>query len=1444
MSAEYSGSISANISGNRLRNYAGTTDGLWGTQALSPSADTASEPINQNFGGFSLVIDISNTSVDQPIDLHQVHLQSWRDRWGAPTTLELSSGAQTQSYTLGATEVWYAQDIDLSDLLSDLNLEPGESISLTLNFTGAQRSHSFVVDNVAVSGRFSAPLMVRWGQASGQLDIVNSYWVRPEGPDTTFQVTNPITPSVGGSYYSESAGYSPVFYGAGSSESAVFAINNLPYTDRIEYRKKSSQGDVFSGMLVWNDFLVNAGYLEQLRLEIQEDHWSNDSYFRWVIQDALGNWYVSTEREYHNDLYIDQAAVLNWYSFTPFVDGDVVIGDFPVSVDLLNVASLGFYFESTDKDEAERNIGAYVRYFAATVSETPPSFQDGVQSFDTGLTITSVRNALEQGQSRIIGASDEGTVVAMDYTGTVLWSNPLSGLMVRDIWCDDLDGDGDEEILVAVADGSIRCLNVSDGTERWAFFAPHEIRPHEPNNVPMNSVCTIRGANGAIYIAAGGFDKNFYWVDVNGNLIQVVKSSGYSEIEPWGNSRWYDGRYIGKAHAVNFLRPVPQADGTDRLLLLGYTHMKFLGRFYFFDPLGTIGEKANPGLSLNTTDSVGALEVSDPDQDGNYTILMGSNSLYDVAVEKVELSTGVGQVFEEVFDHPFRTYRYSMILDVPYGSGYAYFILCGNQIILHNSDFSSKISSVKMPIAPSGMWHDRHTHKVLLASAQSGGSAIHVVDPSAPYWTEELRTLDAPGKMREMRANYNTMRAQVNQFVRPEREREPDEFVEASGGLNSPVAIALREKYGRVNPFFYDFKDSTSVEEQTWRASVPITRVEPVVNPQDEPYLNRTDGGITYDRTRQQLMDQLFIPETQDSTYGFAFRAGHGNDPYYFNPDTLKEVIDLSYARGNGHRTMLSWAEVQTAASDYIYPLDRLYYEILEYLRPRNGIMVFNNKNLFWNSIIYKDIWRDFVSGKYRKVFVPNMEESTSKTPELSLSGRIGLWASGSFDTWGMRTTRDNTSYDRTRELAAQMVPNHFLRQLVYRIAHGGSLSHSTYTDPDYMHVIFELVASGALYMPRPEEIVSFSPVHFSIKENPDERYIQSNNITEWSTYYDAADQDANPMVIGRMEGAWKGGMNTEWDFSHFATGVPDRRLNFIPPFPHGMVLMTPVENGVYASDAAYRTRLLENLHPIYRDILQEFVIDGRNYLSSDGSATYAANSSYFYDTVKPAVENGGSALPVTLSGDPVGWVCAQSAPRHLRLTLVDSGYLNPQERAVTIHFNTVTPVRVVDVLSGESFPIVDGTCALTVPLGMFRLLEIEITAPLKTEWDVFVVENGLSGSKTDDWDGDGLDDFLEFAIGENPRSKTQGGSIPELVLDGMTLKVRNAQRGSTSVIGGAEYQLEWTEDLKAGLWSSSWDSVIEEDPDASLYHQFERTLDISDKEALYIRMKLSEPGS
>ena len=224
--------------------------------------------------------------------------------------------------------------------------------------------------------------------------------------------------------------------------------------------------------------------------------------------------------------------------------------------------------------------------------------------------------------------------------------------------------------------------------------------------------------------------------------------------------------------------------------------------------------------------------------------------------------------------------------------------------------------------------------------------------------------------------------------------------------------------------------------------------------------------------------------------------------------------------------------------------------------------------------------------------------------------------------------------------------------------------------------------------------------------KEPDHHYIDEGSNVKWSIFYDEEFENNNPYAISRLSGSWPGAAVTEWDFSRYAAGVKERRLNFLAPYENGLVLITPPQKGVFAQKNVVRKSLSENLHPFYKNILKEYITDGHNYYSADGKETYKADE--YYKIIEKEIKESAKKLPVTVSGD-VAWVVAQTSPKHLRLTILDNGYINPEESTAIVSFNNIKIKKITDILSEEAFKVENSSVKINIPLGAFRFIDIEL---------------------------------------------------------------------------------------------------------------------------------------
>ncbi len=915
--------------------------------------------------------------------------------------------------------------------------------------------------------------------------------------------------------------------------------------------------------------------------------------------------------------------------------------------------------------------------------------QKGLYSIETGMTILKVRTAKKNSKKYIIAASYEGTILGIDYTGKRLWENPLSGFMVHDIWCDDITNDGNDEILIANADGAVYCLN-AEGKLLWK---------HQQNQVPMYTVTSIKKEQTS-YVVCGGFDLNIYYLNVKtGELIKSISSASYSVQKPW---KWGSPTYLPpkNRHYANFLRPITQPDGSQILLLHGNdNHMQNYGHLYFFDvledkPFRNVKIEAPKKTVRNPIGEVRVATINN-----KLEIILGNSCHQNNAAffkYHLEFPLKDSSVNKDLYKIKKLGFGYVVTQtdNIDDNGTPKYLSRVGNSLILTNLNldtdseerYTSKFSYYDM-------WKDES--KIILGSAQSGGSAIHILNTQKRNWKNLYTKIKPSQKLKDILNNTNTVRKNIAKYTKPNKERAPKKVYFMTESLRGPIAQKVSSNITKKyeSPIFLNGKRMRYVED--WNRS----------NMENEKYRERRDRRKRYEWSQQECLNFIGKLYEQDSE-GIAYWGGHGNDPYMFQLSTSKKVLDIA----NGKKTVLIYPELEDHSKDMEWVLKDLFYPLANYANHKNGNIFIRTKHNFWHGNIYLPMWEKVLDGNYANVFVPAMEETTDKAMDISIAGRAGLWASGAFKNWGTRAINDNASFDRSRQFSNQRLPNHFLRQLIYHLANGATFVNNLATDNEYMSVLWDLVAKGALYIPNSNEVVSYSPVHLGMKE-PDEHYMNEASSLKWSTFYNKEFEESNPFAFSRNNATYMAAQNTQWDFSTIASGTKDRRQNFLPKYPNGLVLITPPQQGVFAKNKVARGKLVDHLHPIYKNILKEYITDGRYYFSKDGKEKFTADS--YAKTIYNDISEGSKKLPLKVEGE-VAWVVTQTAPKNLRITIIDGGYLNPSEKKAIIKIQTAKVKKMTDILDKTKLDIsTPSNVSINIPCGGFRFIDVELKEPL-----------------------------------------------------------------------------------------------------------------------------------
>ena len=87
-------------------------------------------------------------------------------------------------------------------------------------------------------------------------------------------------------------------------------------------------------------------------------------------------------------------------------------------------------------------------------------------------------------------------------------------------------------------------------------------------------------------------------------------------------------------------------------------------------------------------------------------------------------------------------------------------------------------------------------------------------------------------------------------------------------------------------------------------------------------------------------------------------------------------------------------------------------------------------------------------------------------------------------------------------------------------------------------------------------------------------------------------------------------------------------------------------------------------------------------------------------------LQAAANRLPVRVDGK-VAWTVVRLDPTHVRVTLIDPGYICPADREATILLQHLQGSACRDILGGVSLPIVDNSIRVTVPAGTLRVVDV-----------------------------------------------------------------------------------------------------------------------------------------
>lgn len=857
-----------------------------------------------------------------------------------------------------------------------------------------------------------------------------------------------------------------------------------------------------------------------------------------------------------------------------------------------------------------------------------------------GNSIRNLEHGLIGGKEVLFISELDGSVSCYSPDGTKLWRQPVEKpAILFELRASDLNADGNDELLTAGADGYIRCWG-SKGDLLWEFNPGHRVL--------FNEVAVLE-ESGSIRIFAGGNDYTLYELNHEGKMISKTRIEGT----------------VRKIEAGNFVEQDKAS-----LFLMTYVHDKYRWDFMgFLDPetkevihsIDYDQEKYPEWDRLMVTD----MDIGDIDGDRRDDILFfgtsygGGGAMYfgfNGELEEIARFEGPGDDRQR-YAHVYGTSLLPEHDEILLQFGGIMYLCSSSGELLHRAGEPHRgiIFNDLLYLPGNGL--------VVGGGQTGGGNGLYFYHTGEPEWWAREHTLT--GRLAEVQENLDILYRQTLEFSPPEYQKPSEKEWRM---------ICSRKFLPEVESL--NFIDVILIEQRAWKEGTDRSHLVEAIG-EDALKLDRRGR---YDQSREEII--ALAAEFEREGTPFTVWAGHGNDPFYIQIETLEKILETAPNTCYG----FVYAEMHNTKDPRThYFIDHYMPRLAKALR-KNGKakLYFRYKNMFWAASIYQDPWKEmFLSGKYSDILVPSAEDTSNRIQDLNFAGRVGMFCGGFVDNFAMRLVDDNPTSWRPYTPGGQRSYSPYLRNGVIMAAYGSShgiIFSNSYIEEPGINILYALMKSGALPLVEKEDVLSIGSWH--LIRDIDEELVHSVDNHHYMKQFSHDDENA---VFSVAQMHWAGTDVPDHDFSKAALGVEYRWLNFMPPMPHGMVPIAPAE---YAGT-------LEK-----KDIPYS-VANGKSGYIEKKPVPAKEFGRHLSSVVKSGIEN----LPVIVNG--ASWSAIRLDPTHIRLVLVDPGYIDPRDRDAGIRFQGSIPYKAVDILSGEDIPIDGNTASLTVPAGSIRLVDL-----------------------------------------------------------------------------------------------------------------------------------------
>jgi lambda-carrageenase len=877
----------------------------------------------------------------------------------------------------------------------------------------------------------------------------------------------------------------------------------------------------------------------------------------------------------------------------------------------------------------------------------------------------------------------ENLWVTADYNGNVDLKNLDSGenawsfsagAFVFDLKTGDLNSDGEQETALVTAQGELVVLD-AEGNRKWSF----------QSRLPLYNV-GIGNFTGdeRLEVVCGGIDRYVYVFDSDGKQI------GQSEkVE----------RLVHRIATGNL-----DDDEYDEILVVEARTIANLMQFES-DTFQSAWRKPLkvPDKLINWENPRGSffpfsLEISDLDGDGKNEIIMGDTYFNKQAVmvtdnqaNAIWISEGLPP-FQKVDDVQIEFYSTAFVrcADIfPESEGKEVISVAGGMFRIWDKN-GNLLGSENSFVGFTDFEMDEN--QIILASAPNGDNYLYqfTIDKN---WEQKVSEIEFRGLIKEIKENTNELKLQVENY---ESEAVSPNVYDLKIGFGSnPTNAKGLEDYKNQMAWFYKqfpYENLRVIE------NIKAIEITPPLDEKGKPWspgrwkVDAINGTMTVDEI---LSKALWIEENKVPTM---FSIGHSCMPF-ITLETAEKILQTApnYCLG-----------FQTAEDEALELIPR-YFE--HFFRPLanlcqkygNKMCLTKNKGLWWlSSPADPKVFNALFAEDRKNVSMSATEDSNSRTPELNLMGRGGLWQAGLLSHNDVSIHGDLFSFNRFQQWEYPKAGHPYLRLLVAHTTLGmtqistrireimPSSDSAVFeaTGKESTEIFYHLLGKGIIFSPERENILGYSPIGMVVHQPPKKWLEDAHNGHSPEIWED--DMELHQAVMPHNGNLW-GMTNTPAHALQKVLFNKERQFGTqVPATPFGLVAFVPEFTDL--NDVA--------------NISEWWHTDGIYVWKDNGPRLYGSEAA---NALKADFEKAAARLPFRQvnSEDAVFMQIIRLKENHFRMVLVDPGWINPKDHRVDIKIQLEGNYRVENVLDKQHYNISNKQFTVNVPAGLFTVVDV-----------------------------------------------------------------------------------------------------------------------------------------